>query len=50
MTRQRTRKTGNQPASGKRLWLLLLLFTLPAAAVAWREYPALARYIKIARM
>jgi len=48
MKRQRATKAGN---IGKRLWLLpLVLVAVPAAALAWKEYPALARYIKIARM
>jgi hypothetical protein len=50
LTRQRTRKTGTGPASSRQLWLVLLLCMLPAAALAWREYPALVRYIKIVRM
>ena len=46
MTRQCTDKAGH-----KRLWLLaLLLIAAPAVAIAWKEYPALVRYIKIARM
>ena len=49
MTRQRTVKARNdESAKSKRLWLLLL--ALPAAVLFWREYPSLARYIKIARM
>jgi hypothetical protein len=51
MRRQRTAKAGSdRPVNGKHLWLLLLAFMVPAAALAWREYPALARYIKIERM
>ncbi len=51
MTRQRTVRARNDgPAKSKRLWLLLLLFAVPAAGLFWREYPALVRYIKIARM
>jgi hypothetical protein len=51
MTRRRAAKAGNRgPASGRHLWLLLPLLALPMAALAWREYPALVRYIKIARM
>jgi hypothetical protein len=52
MRRQRTAKPASgRPAKGRQPWLLLLgLLVLPAAALAWREYPALARYIKIERM
>jgi len=50
MTRQRTAKAPNdESAKSKRLWLLLLI-ALPAAALFWREYPSVVRYIKIARM
>jgi hypothetical protein len=49
MTRQRTAKARNdESARSKRLWLLLL--ALPVAALFWREYPSVVRYIKIARM
>jgi hypothetical protein len=48
MKRERTTKARS---TTKRLWLLsLLLIALPAAALAWMQYPALARYIKIERM
>lgn len=51
MKRQRTMKSGNRgPAKSKQPWLLLLLFVLPVAALAVKEYPAIARYIKIERM
>jgi hypothetical protein len=51
MKRQAAMRSGNRgPAKGKQPWLLLLLLVLPAAALAVKEYPALARYIKIERM
>jgi len=44
-------RASNARHYGKRLWLLpLVAIGLPAAALAWKEYPALVRYIKIARM
>lgn len=52
MTRQRTvTRRKHEPAKGKHLWLLLFLpLGLAAAGIAWKEYPSLARYLKIARM
>jgi hypothetical protein len=45
-----TRKKAKAGDNRKRLWLLPLLLVVPAAALAWKEFPALARYVKIARM
>jgi hypothetical protein len=51
MTRQRTvTRRQAEPAKSRRPWLLLLLLVVPAAGIAWKEYPSLVRYIKIARM
>jgi hypothetical protein len=47
MMRHRAQSDGR---SGKTLLWLLLLVLLPAAALLWKEYPALVRYIKIERM
>jgi len=38
-----------ESTSSRRRWLLLLLLALPAG-ILWHEYPALVRYLKIARM
>jgi hypothetical protein len=61
MTRKKAKASDNR----KRLWLLPLLLVLPVlvlpvlvlpvlvlpvTALAWKEFPALARYVKIARM
>jgi MYXO-CTERM domain-containing protein len=49
MTRPRTvtcRKC--ESTSGRHPWLLLLLAL--AAGILWKEYPALVRYLKMARM
>jgi hypothetical protein len=49
MTRHRS--MGSGPARSKRPRLLfLLLFLLLSAGLLWKEYPALVRYVKIARM
>jgi hypothetical protein len=52
MTRQRTMtRSKGRPVKGRRLCLLLFLpLGLAAAGMAWKEYPSLVRYLKIARM